>query len=94
VIDTGVGISPEDQKRLFKLFGCLTSSHKINPQGIGLGLYISKLITEQFGGKCSLESQLEIGSKFTFNFTLNNLLESQKEQERIFNPEVKNYKQL
>lgn len=41
VIDTGVGISDENQDKLFKLFGFLGDSHQINKNGIGLGLHIA-----------------------------------------------------
>ena len=75
VKDTGVGISNDDQKKLFKLFGYLEATNQMNPQGIGLGLYISKLITERFGGEVGVESELEVGSTFTFMFKLNELLE-------------------
>ena len=44
VVDTGVGITKEDQKKLFKLFGYLDSTKELNTKGIGLGLYISKQI--------------------------------------------------
>ena len=44
VVDTGVGITKEDQKKLFKLFGYLDSTKELNTKGIGLGLHISKQI--------------------------------------------------
>lgn len=42
VKDTGFGIKPEDQMKLFKLFGKLKTTEKVNKGGIGLGLYICK----------------------------------------------------
>ena len=72
VEDTGIGISKNDQKKLFKMFGYLESSNKQNTQGIGLGLYISQKIVETFeGDKIELESEVGIGTKFTFKFKLN-----------------------
>lgn len=50
VKDTGVGIKPEDQKKLFKLFGFLESGEQVNSKGIGLGLHISKKISKMFNG--------------------------------------------
>ena len=68
--DTGVGISVQDQGKLFKLFGMLEDNKQLNTHGIGLGLVISQQIVEIFGGKISLLSKPEEGSKFTFTFQL------------------------
>ena len=50
VIDTGVGITKEDRKKLFKLFGKVTNTKGMNTQGIGLGLVISENIVKCFDG--------------------------------------------
>ena len=44
VRDTGIGISKEDQKKLFKLFGFIeeAETQQMNKNGVGLGLYIAK----------------------------------------------------
>lgn len=65
VQDTGLGIKLEDQQRLFRKFTRVESSagKKI---GTGLGLYISKLLIEKFGGEISFESQIGKGSTFWF----------------------------
>ena len=68
VIDNGVGISPSDQSKLFQLFGYLDTTKEMNSQGIGLGLYITKMIVLQFGGKVGVESSLGRGSTFTMCF--------------------------
>lgn len=44
ICDTGVGISANDQRNLFKVFGKLDSTIHLNKQGVGLGLMISKNI--------------------------------------------------
>ena len=46
VQDNGIGIKQEEKSKLFKLFGFLDSSKKLNSKGIGLGLHISQIITE------------------------------------------------
>ena len=46
VRDTGCGISEANQQKLFKLFGYLNATSELNTQGIGLGLYITKMIVE------------------------------------------------
>ncbi|TNV84684.1 hypothetical protein FGO68_gene9919 [Halteria grandinella] len=66
VIDTGVGIQPEDQNKLFKFFGCLTKTKDINRGGMGLGLTISKMIVQQLGGEIKVKSTPQVGSEFSF----------------------------
>ena len=70
VIDTGIGIKPADQKKLFKLFGTVTNTRQMNTQGIGLGLVISENIVTEFGGEIGLKSKTGKGSKFAFSILL------------------------
>lgn len=70
VRDQGIGISKEDQKKLFKLFGFLDGSQQMNINGVGLGLYIAKKITKQFYGDIDVDSEPGEGSTFTFRFRL------------------------
>ena len=70
VLDTGIGIKKADQKKLFKTFVCLKSALKMNQQGVGLGLCITKDIVEQFGGKILMRSEYGVGSRFSFSFLL------------------------
>ena len=64
VEDSGIGISEEDQKKLFKYFGSLQTSKKINKGGMGLGLTISKLIIQEMGGEISMSSDEGKGTRF------------------------------
>lgn len=66
--DTGIGISKENQKRVFESFTRIEDSYTKTTEGTGLGLAISKRIVELFGGEIGLESQLGAGSKFWFTF--------------------------
>ena len=69
VVDTGSGISEKDKGELFKKFSrAETSAGKAI--GSGLGLYISKLLVEKFGGKIGLESKLGKGSTFWFEIPI------------------------
>ena len=51
VEDTGIGIQPNDLKLLFKFFGQIAKSKKLNRGGMGLGLTISKMILQQLKGE-------------------------------------------
>ena len=54
---------------MFKMFGSVKDvKRKINTQGIGLGLVISQMIVEHFGGQISFESEHGQGTTFTFTF--------------------------
>lgn len=64
VEDTGIGISPVDQQRLFEKFYRIESRDKEKQSGTGLGLAIVKSIAEQHGGKVWVESELGQGSVF------------------------------
>jgi signal transduction histidine kinase len=66
VSDSGVGISEEEQKKLFQKFTQASPKTHIEYGGSGLGLFISKALVEAHGGKLSLESEEGEGTKLTF----------------------------
>jgi signal transduction histidine kinase/DNA-binding response OmpR family regulator len=66
VSDTGIGISPEQQARLFVSFQQAESGTSRAFGGTGLGLAISKRIVEMMGGRIWVESKLGNGSTFAF----------------------------
>jgi PAS domain S-box-containing protein len=66
VHDTGIGIRPEDQTRLFKAFSQLERNPRRN-EGAGLGLQLSQKLAELLGGKISFKSEHGKGSTFTFS---------------------------
>ena len=68
VADTGVGIAPEDQARVFEQFGQAGDTLTDTPRGTGLGLPICREIVEHHGGRLWVES--EVGRGSTFSFTL------------------------
>ncbi len=67
VADTGIGISPEDQQRIFAPFTQADSSSTRAYHGSGLGLSIAVELVERMGGAAWLESEVGGGSKFYFN---------------------------
>jgi len=68
VVDTGIGISPSQQQKLFEMFGQADSGTSRKFGGTGLGLEISKRIIELMGGRIWIESELGKGSHFIFTF--------------------------
>jgi len=65
VIDNGPGISGDEQSKLFaKFYRAESTAGKTF--GTGLGLYITRLLVEKFGGKIGLESEIDKGSDFWF----------------------------
>ena len=67
VVDTGLGISTEQECRLFKPFGQADSSTTRKFGGTGLGLVLSRRISEALGGKLDLvSSKKNVGSSFMF----------------------------
>ena len=64
VMDNGVGIKTQDQTKLFKLFGTVSSTKKLNTKGVGLGLSITKMISKEFGGDTAVLSKKGLGSVF------------------------------
>jgi signal transduction histidine kinase len=68
VIDTGVGISPEDKKRIFLKFFRSDDEEVRKKPGHGLGLPLAKSIIELHHGKLTVESSLGEGSVFSVHF--------------------------
>ncbi len=66
VTDTGVGISPEDQRVIFEEFRQAGTTTQGTKEGTGLGLSITKRLVELHGGKIWVESGLQPGSRFSF----------------------------
>ena len=90
VTDTGPGIAPEKQAKLFEPFQQLDASIRRVHGGSGLGLSISKRFVEMHGGKMWLESQVGVGTTFYFSLPLQASLLSASvgagDARRWFNP--------
>jgi two-component system, OmpR family, phosphate regulon sensor histidine kinase PhoR len=66
ITDNGKGINKEQQKLIFDKFYRVPTGSVHDVKGFGLGLYYVKQIINQHGGKISVESEINKGSKFTF----------------------------
>jgi two-component system phosphate regulon sensor histidine kinase PhoR len=64
VQDTGIGIAPKDQERIFERFYRVHKARSRELGGTGLGLAIVKHLVQSFGGSVSLTSELNVGSVF------------------------------
>ena len=75
IIDTGVGIAPEDLSNLFNLFyrgnSRTEKGKKIDPRGLGQGLFVANTIAEAHSGRLSVESEQFKGSTFTLTLPRN-----------------------
>lgn len=71
VSDTGIGVPKKDQKRLFQRLFRADNVRKMDTDGNGLGLYITKMIIESLGGSVLVKSVEGKGSTFTVKLPLN-----------------------
>ena len=66
VSDTGIGIAPEDQPKVFEEFRQVGGDYAHKKEGTGLGLTLAKKFVELHGGRIWVESEVGKGSRFTF----------------------------
>ncbi len=70
VVDTGIGIAAKDMDYIFDAYGRADRGKRADIQGMGLGLSISRRLTELIGGGLSVESEPEVGSRFALTVSL------------------------
>jgi len=93
VRDTGIGISKENQKKLFKSFSQVDTSITRKYGGTGLGLAISKRLTEMMNGKLEVESEEGKGTVFIIHLSFK---KSKEQPARIYidKEDLKNFRAL
>jgi signal transduction histidine kinase len=67
VADTGIGIRPEDQEKVFDKFFRSSASEVLERSGHGLGLYLAREIVALHHGSLVVKSQPGVGSEFSIN---------------------------
>ncbi|MFZ2192993.1 MAG: HAMP domain-containing sensor histidine kinase [Candidatus Moraniibacteriota bacterium] len=72
VADTGMGISPEEQAKLFQKFYRIQTDETKNIIGTGLGLWITRELARKMNGDITLESMSGVGSRFTLHLPIIN----------------------
>jgi signal transduction histidine kinase len=70
VQDTGIGIAPEEQRRIFERFYRVNSDRSRRTGGSGLGVAITKAIVQAHHGSIQVQSELGLGSTFTIRLPL------------------------
>ncbi|MFA6365038.1 MAG: PAS domain-containing sensor histidine kinase [Candidatus Paceibacterota bacterium] len=79
IIDTGVGIPPDEINKLFQKLHRGSNVVQLEPNGSGLGLYIAKNIVARHGGELGVSSELNRGSTFWITLPLDASLVPQRE---------------
>ncbi len=72
VTDTGIGIAPANIDRLFQPFSQIDSAVSRQAQGTGLGLNLVREMVEMHGGRVSVTSKIDVGSRFAIDLPLGN----------------------
>jgi len=87
IADTGIGIRPEDKRRMFEPFTQLGLSQHVPREGAGLGLAIVKRLCDLMGGSIELESEPGAGSRFRIELPFSVLREETETSSKDGHPQ-------
>ncbi len=76
IVDTGIGIAPEDIPSAFSRFGQVDGNLNRQYEGTGLGLPLAKALVELHGGVLDLQSQVGVGTTVTVRFPAERIVAS------------------
>ena len=68
IVDSGIGIAPEDIPKALSRFGQIDADLNRRYEGTGLGLPLTKALVEQHGGSLDLQSEVGVGTTATVRF--------------------------
>ncbi len=92
VSDTGEGIAPENLERIFRPFERVSRPGS-NTTGTGLGLTITRLLTEIMGGEISVNSRLDQGSQFKISLMLSAITQTQNQSITLVQQSILGYQE-
>ena len=94
IIDTGVGIAPENHEKIFDDFVVISSGGKQQTRGDGLGLSISRKIARQMGGDIIVESNINEGATFILSLPLKQVAKTDVVELKGLDIPVENFKKI
>ncbi|MBL1421637.1 MAG: response regulator [Alphaproteobacteria bacterium] len=90
ITDTGIGIAPENQSKVFEEFKQLDEGYSRTYMGLGIGLTLSQRIVKKMGGGISVSSKQNSGTQFSFDITFKTVTESATKPSRATNNNLSN----
>ncbi len=83
IIDTGIGLAPEDILKAFSRFGQIDADLNRRYEGTGLGLPLTKALVELHGGSLDLQSQVDVGTTATVRFPVARIVLSPRDTNAV-----------